>query len=65
MTDIKEALEDIFKAIHINTLLVWTATVMATIAAINTLINTQIYRWLVFLAVGLISLLIYNKKYKK
>jgi len=66
--NIGQAFEDLFKATQINTTLIWMAATMAVIAAINSLtgtLRTIIAKSLVFMAISLVSLWIYNKRYKK
>ena len=57
-------LENIYKATKLNTLLGMSAFTMATIAAINSLLNNTIYKYMVFLVIGIISLIIYEKAVK-
>ena len=57
-------LEDIYKATKLNTLLCMGAYTMASIAAVNSLLNNTIYKYLVFLVIGIISLIIYEKAVK-
>ena len=57
-------LENIYKATKLNTLLGMSAFTMAGIAAVNSLLNSTIYKYLVFLVIGIISLIIYEKAVK-
>lgn len=57
---IYETLELLAKASHINMTLIWMTATMAVIAAINSLIQVYVYKWLVFMIVSLCSLIIYN-----
>lgn len=64
--DKDEALEKLLKASDMIITLVWMAATMSIIAAINSLDGqTVLIKGLIFMIVGLVSLVIYNKRYKK
>ena len=52
--------EDTLKLIGVNTQLLWMTATMATIAAINTLLNSVLYKWLVFLGLGIVSSILHK-----
>jgi len=58
-------LDLLFKAAQINTTLIWMAATMATIAAINSLTgSTVLIKAVIFMMIGLISLVMYKKRLK-
>lgn len=52
--------QDTLKLIGVNTQLLWMTATMATIAAINTLLNSVLYKWLVFLGIGIVSSILHK-----
>jgi len=59
-------LDLLFKATQINTTLIWLAATMSTIAAINSLTGeTVLLKGVIFMLVGLASLIIYKRRLKE
>lgn len=64
--DIWETLDLLFKATQVNTILIWLTATMAIIAAINSLTGqTVLVKAIIFMFVGLVSLAMYYKKFKR
>ena len=59
----KETIDLIFKETKINTTLIWLAATMSVIAAINSLTGaTVLIKAVIFMAIGLVSMVIYKRK---
>ena len=62
----EEALEKLLQFADLNNIMIWMAATMSTIAAINSLTGpTVITKCLVFMIIGLVSLIIYKRRFKK
>lgn len=62
----EEAIEKLLQAANMNNSLLWLAVSMSTIAAINSMDGPSIfYKVLVFMLIGITTLLFYQKKFKK
>lgn len=57
----KEDIEFLYKATIVNTNLLWSAVTFSIVAAVNSLISGVIFKWLVFMIIALISLILKNR----